>query len=309
MPPPGGVVRGQLTGAWRAAGGRPPPWQSPPRFGWSIGGEMQGPGLPASPAEDAACRHTSTAHHHVGLRQGDGLEGGPPLLLPRTTQRPPTPRRSLGHLCGSNSCHDDRSRYVSGLTSAPDRLHPSTAEPEPPAPQPSRPHRQLSQSQSFPQCCKHRPCPHSLRLPESFQAKRPKHRPQKELNNSISCCPYAGPRTRGTSRQSSLISLAQPTATRESSVHLQVHYRSNVHPLKTHHPVNWPERRYSHGLSNGTKPEILRPQGDTTAYTIRSRLNPRCGTMAVEGWCTHGADYDGTEEWPGATPWSLPAFS
>lgn len=33
------------------------------------------------------------------------------------------------------------------------------------------------------------------------------------------------------------------------------------------------------GCLTETKPEILRPQGDTTAYTIQGRLNSRCRTM------------------------------
>ncbi|XP_047618346.1 uncharacterized protein LOC125116818 [Phacochoerus africanus] len=137
---------------------------------------QQGPGLPASLAADSSCSArvlliTILACFEEGVWRGDFH-----CFCPGQPRHP--------QLLGSNSCCEDAGdtsvaspwpqmgRTLARL----DQSHRPLSL--------SRPHQQLSQSQSFSQRCKHKPCPHCLRLPEPFPAKRSKHRASKELNNS-----------------------------------------------------------------------------------------------------------------------------
>lgn len=96
-------MRGQLTGLWRAADSQPLPWQNPQRFGWSVwesgvptGVRQQGSGAAGLPRRGFLTQVHVYAHHHRSLLHGRDAERGPPLLLPRTMEKTPTSRHSLG---------------------------------------------------------------------------------------------------------------------------------------------------------------------------------------------------------------------
>lgn len=99
-------------------------------------GETAGPGAASLPRRGLFMQAHVYCSPPSRPASRKGMERGPPLSPPRTTQDPQLLGALLGASEGKTAVVMMLSRYVSGLTSAPDWLHPSKPEPEPWAPQP-----------------------------------------------------------------------------------------------------------------------------------------------------------------------------